>query len=404
MRNVVFVAPFPMETTLTFARAVGSLDGVRLLGVFQRPPPGPAAAMFADIAQVDDATDAGHILGGVERLVARHGRPHRILGVLENIQVQIAQARDHLGVPGTPARVVEGFRDKGLMKERLRAAGLPCARHARLRSAEDAWRFASEVGFPVVIKPPAGAGGRSTWRIESREALAQAVHALRPSPDRELLAEEFLQGREYSYETICLGGRIVFRSLSRYLPTPLEALENPWIQWCCLLPRDISGPEFEPAHRLAGQVIEALGMDTGVTHMEWFMRPDGSLAVGEIAQRPPGAQITRMTGLVHGMDFHRAWARAVVDGAFDGPYERSSAAGVAFLRGMGQGRVKAVHGLDAAHEEVGHVVVATKLPVEGAPKSSSYEGDGYAVVQHPETEVVADALRTIIRSVRVEYA
>ena len=36
-----------------------------------------------------------------------------------------------------------------------------------------------------------------------------------------------------------------------------------------------------------------LGLQTGMTHMEWFGRPDGSIAIGEIGARPPGAQILK---------------------------------------------------------------------------------------------------------------
>ena len=39
-RNVVFVAPFPLETTMRFVRAVAKLDDVRLLGVVHDAPQG----------------------------------------------------------------------------------------------------------------------------------------------------------------------------------------------------------------------------------------------------------------------------------------------------------------------------------------------------------------------------
>jgi hypothetical protein len=119
-------------------------------------------------------------------------------------------------------------------------------------------------------------------------------------------------------------------------------METPWIQWVCVLPRVIDGPagsEWTAATELGIRAVQALGLDTGFTHMEWFQREDGSLAIGEIAARPPGANIVRMTGLAHDADMYRAWARAVVDDAFDGPYERKYAVGCAYLRGVGRGRV-----------------------------------------------------------------
>lgn len=150
--------------------------------------------------------------------------------------------------------------------------------------------------------------------------------------------------------------------------------------------------------------MKALGLGSGMTHMEWFRREDGSLAIGEIAARPPGANIVRLTGLAHDTSMYRAWARAVIDEAFDGPFERRYASGSAFLRGLGRGRVLGVEGLDAVHRAIGDLVVEAKVPTIGAPKSDSYEGDGHVIVRHPETSVVEDAMRAVIDAVRVRYA
>jgi hypothetical protein len=180
-------------------------------------------------------------------------------------------------------------------------------------------------------------------------------------------------------------------------------METPWIQWVCALPRDISGPEWADARELGVRTVQALGLETGFTHMEWFRRDDGSLAIGEIAARPPGANIVRMTSFAHDADMYRAWARAVVDEAFDGPWERKYAVGCAFLRGVGRGRVLRVTGVERAQELVGKYVVEARLPQPGAQRSDSYEGDGHVIVKHPDTDVVHKAMQTIIETIQVHY-
>jgi hypothetical protein len=135
--------------------------------------------------------------------------------------------------------------------------------------------------------------------------------------------------------------------------------------------------------------------------MEWFHRPDGSIAVSEVAARPPGAQISSMLGYVHDVDFYRAWAQLVILGTFDVP-ERKYAAGTAYLRGQGRGRVRAVHGVEELQRDLGDLVVEARLPEIGQPASSGYEGEGYVIVRHPETQVVRDALQHIITRLRVE--
>lgn len=405
MRTVVFVAPFPLETTLRFVRAAARLEGVRLLGVVQELPRGEDLRLFSDVARVNDGLSGAELIEAIELLVRKHGcTPDRIVGVLEPLQVQLAEARRHFGVHGTDPDTADSFRDKARMKERLHAAGLPVARHRLLSSAAEGEAFAREIGFPMVLKPPAGMGAKATFRVRDLDELRAALGGMRASPARPVLAEELLSGEEGSCDALLLGGEPRLLSVSHYRPTPLEVLENPWIQWCCLLPRVVSGPGYDDVQDLAARSIAALGLEEGFAHMEWFRRPDGSLVVGEIAQRPPGAHITRMIGLAHDTDPYRAWARAVVDGAFDGPFERRYAVGCAYLRGMGRGRVSGLSGVAEVQRALGHLVEEAKLPTPGAPKSDGYEGDGYAIVKAKETEVVSRALRTIIENVRVHYA
>ena len=148
------------------------------------------------------------------------------------------------------------------------------------------------------------------------------LDAAPPPPDRPALIEEFLTGDEGSYDSVMADGQLVWDSVSRYLPTPLEVLRNPWMQWAVLMPRDIGGPEYDGIREIAPMALRALGLRTGLTHMEWFRRPDGTVAVSEVAARPPGAQITSMLCYAHDFDLYRAWAQLMVDGSFAPPERR----------------------------------------------------------------------------------
>ena len=403
MRNVVFAAPFPLQTTMRFARAAARLDHVRLLGIVQEPPGGEDARLFADLVQVADGLDERQLCEAARILQSRHGEIHRVLGILEPLQVQLAGVRRALGVPGTSPETADLFRDKARMKDELRRHGLPCARHRLIRTWQDAEGFVAEVGLPVVLKPPAGMGCKATWRVGSVPELRAALAAMHASPDNPALAEEFLRGREYSFETITIDGEVRFSSFSRYYPSPLEVTETPWIQWVVVLPRVIEGPDFDDARELGLRAVRALGLETGFTHMEWFRRDDGSLAIGEIAARPPGAHIVLANSYAHDTDMYLAWARAVVDDAFDGPFERRHAVGVAYLRGIGRGRVLRVTGADRVQERIGHLIAEARLPSRGDPRSDSYEGDGYVIVRDPDTEIVKAAMKSVIETISIEY-
>ncbi len=404
MPGVVFAAPFAMEATLRFLRAVVRLPGARTGLLTQEPVealPADLRGLLAAHWRVRDCMDPAALAEGTRALAKGLGGVDRLVGTLEQLQVPLALARRELGLPGLSVEAAERFRDKALMKETLRAAGLPCARHRLAASVGEALRFGAESGYPLVVKPPAGAGAKSTYRVDGPDALSAALAASPPSPGREVLLEEFVVGEEHSFDTVSLEGRPVWHSLSRYAPSPLTVIENPWIQWCVLVPREIDDPRYDDIRRVAFRSLDVLGMGTGVTHMEWFRRPDGTIAVSEVAARPPGAQFCSLISFAHDFDFYAAWARSVVFGGFEAP-ERKYAAGAAYLRGQGTGRVVAVHGLDRAQAELGALVVEARIPSRGQGPSGSYEGEGYVVLRHRDTAVVERGLRRLVELVRVE--
>jgi len=399
-----FVAPYLLDATMRFVEAAARLPGTELALITCEPADRVPQALRQSVAahwQISDPLDAGQIAGAVQGLGAQIGQVQRLLAVLEQLQVPLGQVREQLSIPGIGAATAFNFRDKAQMKSVLRAAGVPCARHALADSAAAAAGFARQVGFPLVVKPPAGAGAKSTFRLDDVDDLRVWLDAAPPAPDRLALLEEFLTGDEGSYDSVMVDGQVVWDSISAYQPTPLEVLRNPWIQWQVLMPRDIGGPEYAGIRSIAPTALRALGLQTGLTHLEWFRRPDDSIAVSEVAVRPPGGQITSMLCYVHDFDLYSAWAQLMVHGSF-APPQRSWSAGTVFLRGQGTGRVRAVHGLDTLPPEVSSLVVESRLPEPGQLSSASYEGDGYVIVRHPDTAVVTGALRRLVTSVRVE--
>jgi hypothetical protein len=399
-----FVAPYLLDATTRFVEAAASLPDVELAVITCEPGDRIPAELRRSLAghwRIDDPLDAGQIAGAVEGLGTQIGPVQRLLAVLEQLQVPLGQVREHLGIPGIDVATAHNFRDKAQMKSVLRAAGVPCARHRLADSAAAAAGFAAEVGFPLVVKPPAGAGAKSTFRLDDADDLRVWLDAAPPAPDRLALLEEFLTGEEGSYDSVMVGGQVVWDSVSGYLPTPLEVLRNPWIQWIVLMPRDIGGPEYAGIRAIAPTALRALGLHTGLTHLEWFRRPDGTVAVSEVAVRPPGGQITSMLCYAHDFDLYSAWAQLMVHGTF-APPRRNWSVGTVFLRGQGTGHVAGVHGLDGMAPEVLSMVVESRLPERGQLSSSSYEGDGYIIVRHRDTAVVADALRRLVSGVRVE--
>ena len=406
MINVVFVAPFFLRATVQFIEGAARLKGIRLILVSQDPAEMLEAGLRAKLfhhERLANALEADALAAALGKLQQRFGKIARLIGTLEQLQVPLAQVREMLDISGMGVETARNFREKSRMKTVLRSARIPCARHCLARSAAEAAEFADSVGYPVVVKPPAGAGSRDTFQIDTRHALKDYLDRHGVSANQPVLFEEFIMGNEHTFDSVLIDGRMVWHAITRYFPTPLQVLKNPSVQWCVLLPREIDHPHFDDIRQTALSANRTLGLRTGLSHLEWFRRIDGTIAVSEVGARPPGGQITSMHGYAGDFDIHSAWARLMVFGEFDPP-QRRFAAGTVFLRGLGKGRVKAVHGLGQIREELGSIIVEAKLPQIGQPASGTYEGEGYVMLRHPQTGVIEKALDRVISTIRIDLA
>ena len=97
--------------------------------------------------------------------------------------------------------------DKELTKMLLASAGVPVPLGREIRSADEAWVAAGEIGLPVVIKPKNGNQGKGvTVNITNREQLLKAYNAALEYDD-EILVERFLPGNDF--RLLVVGNKLV---------------------------------------------------------------------------------------------------------------------------------------------------------------------------------------------------
>lgn len=405
MVKVVFVAPYVLDATNRFLTAMVEVAAAEVCVITSDPIerfPERVREGLAAHWQIENCLDVDQLTGAVGTVRDHFGGVDVLTAILENLQVPLAEVRARLDIPGMRVDVAEQFRDKARMKSTFRSAGIPCARNARADSGDQVRDILREWDQPIVVKPLEGMGARNTFRIDDGSTLDRWLEHDPPTPAAPVLLEEFLVGEEFSFESVLVNGDLVWHSIGRYDPTPLTVLENPWIQWCVVLPREIGGDEFAEIRDLGARAVRALGLTTGLSHLEWFKRPDGSVAISEVGARPPGAQIASLMSWAHDADLYAAWAHLVVHGEFDPPARRY-AVGAAYLRAQGIGRsITSVSGIDQVSAETQAMVVESRLPEVGRPAADTYEGDGYVIVRADETDGVDRALREIVSAIRVE--
>jgi carbamoylphosphate synthase large subunit len=384
--NVIMISPgYPAEMAL-FARGLAA-SGASVIGVGDQPAgsvPAVARDALAHYVPVGSLAD-GDAVAVVVRELARQVRIDRVECLWEPYMLLAARLREELGLPGLTVEQTVPFRDKELMKQRLDAAGLRTPRHESTGTVAGVWAAAERLGFPLIVKPIDGAGASDTYRADSAAELDAILPMLRHVP--RVSVEEFIDGEEFTYDTICAGGRILFENVCWYRPRPLIMKLHEWISPVTVALRVLDTPELAAGRSLGAAVVAALGFRDGFTHMEWYRKADGEAVFGEIGARPPGGRMVDIMNYATDADLFLAWAQAVTSGRIAEPVERHYNAAVIFKRAQGAGRITRHEGLDHLLAEYGEHVAALDLLPVGAPRRdwrASIVSDGMVIVRHRE--------------------
>jgi biotin carboxylase len=403
--KVVFLAPSYPPEMQQYTRGLAEV-GASVYGVGDQPAhslPKDLKRCLHDYLQVPRLLDDDDV---VERVHAwmRGREVDRVLANWEVMVLSAARLRERFGVPGMTVDTVQGFRDKQLMKERVAAAGLRVPQSVRVRTATEARDGAAKLGYPLVLKPISGAGSADTYRVNCDAELEDVLRRMQHVGEASL--EEFIDGDEFTFDTVCIGGKPAFSNVAQYLPKPLIARTNEWISPVIVTVRDLSQPVLAGGLKLGAGVLAALHMGDGFTHMEWFRKPNGEVVFGEIGCRPGGAHLVDQMNYTCDIDLFREWARAVCWGTFEAPTTRKYNAAIIFKRAKGQGRITRIEGLkEFLHRYGEHVVESRLLPVGQHRRNwkQTLVSDGYILLRHPEWATAVE-LANIVATEVTMYA
>jgi len=401
--QVVYLSPgFPAEMPL-FVRGLAAV-GARVLGVGDQPaaalPPEVREAL-SDYLQVGSFGDEAAVVQQVQQWL-RGRTVDRIECLWERLMYLAAQLREAFGVPGMSRQQTLVFRDKELMKQAVERAGLRVPRHGRARNRAEAWAAVERVGFPAIIKPIDGAGSKDTYRCNDRAEFETALQ--RTAHVEEVSVEEFIEGEELTYDTVCADGRILFENVAWYRPKPMILAQNPWVSMQNIVLRDLAAELPRPGVALGHGVLRALGFQTGFTHMEWFRTPSGEAVFGEIGGRPPGARLVHAMNYACDVDLFRGWAEAACFGRLSQDTSRKYNASMIFKRAQGEGRVREHRGLAELLRRYGPHIATIELTPIGEPKRDWRKvvvGDGWIVVRHPELQATLQMSEAFVNDLTV---
>ena len=367
--------------------------GAAVIGLGDQPVnalPGPASSALAHYLHVGSLADENAVRQVVAEL-ARQVRISQVECLWEPYMILAARLREDLGLAGLTVAQTIPFRDKERMKQLLDAAGLRTPRHQATGSVAGVRAAAEQLGYPLIIKPISGAGSADTYRVDSAADLDATLPMLRHVP--QVSVEEFIDGEEFTYDTICAGGQVLFENICWYRPRPLATKQHEWISPVTMSLRDLDVPHLQGGRQLGRDVLRVLGFRDGFTHMEWYRTASGEAVFGEIGARPPGARVVDLMNYACDADLYAGWAQAVLHGRLEQTPTQKYNAGSIFKRAHGDGRITGVRGLDTLRAAYGDDVVLVDLLPVGAPRRdwrATVMGDGWVVVRHHDLQRVIE--------------
>jgi formate-dependent phosphoribosylglycinamide formyltransferase (GAR transformylase) len=402
--HVIFVEPSFPRNQREFPRAL-KRAGARVTGIGESPVEsldGELKGWLDAYERVPSVVDEGALYHAV-RLIQSRGWVDRLEATIEAHILPVARVREATSIPGTSVKTATLCRDKPLMKEVLRGAGIPCAQSLGSGSIEEVRDFAARVGYPLILKPRAAAGAAGTHRVDGPEELEHALRAAGVGRGAEIAVEEFIEGHEGFFDTLTIGGRIAHEFVSHYYPGVLEAMRTRWISPQFVTTNRIDAEGYGEVKEMGRKVIAALGMATSATHMEWFFGPKG-LKFSEIGCRPPGVGAWDLYCAANEMDLYVDWAMAIVQGRPAQTPSRRFSAGIVALRPSQDGTIARYDGVEEFNRAFGSWVIDAHLPPAGTPTQpveAGYMANAWIRMKHPDYDELRRMLDLAGQTVKV---
>ncbi len=254
-------------------------------------------------------------------LDALEGSGVRADGVLtfwENSVCEAARVAAALGLPGNPPEAVDAARSKVRTRELSARLGLPTPKAQRVRSLDELFAAAADIGFPAVVKPEFGASAMGCVKVDDFESLPGVYKIIRavvtPEHDgifragSDLLLEQYLDGVEFDVDLILQDGECVFSSVSQNWPTAEPSFQETGLH----LPPDHNKKAVRGLVDLSVQTVQAFGFRRGVLHVEGKCTSRGPRVI-EVNARMGGTRIHQMVEAVWGVDLIDAQLRSCLD-------------------------------------------------------------------------------------------
>lgn len=273
------------------------------------------------------------VLSELHRHGARAGSFDLAMTSLESSLVCAAAVAAALDAPFMAPAQALMFRDKTLQKDAVAAAGIPTAAYQIIDDINADENAMSMPWSKAVLKPVAGMGTYSTRVVESPDLLPQMIREVRTGAIlRTFMLEKYSAGSEWCLDGVLFKGDIAVLSLGSYAEPCVDVTASGAALRVLKYPPALEPKLYALAEELVLQSASALGMSSGIFHLEAFFDPEISgFRFSEMAARRGGGLIQEAVHYESGVDLARANVQAALGIRPDPPSKQRRLAGFTYI-------------------------------------------------------------------------
>ena len=206
----------------------------------------------------------------------------------------MAYVANKTNLPGNDYEVARLFTDKYLMREKCKEIGVKTVEYRLCHTVEEALLFYNTVKRDVIVKPVDNQGSKGVYKVTSEDELrTQFDIAIKYSRSSGVLVEEFIVGREFLVEGICVNYEYMNLCCgdTEYFDIP-DVFSAKKREFPSTAPQEIVDKVLETNLKIG----RGFGLKQGITHAEYIMDGDDVILL-EIAGRGGGVFIS--SDLIH---------------------------------------------------------------------------------------------------------
>jgi biotin carboxylase len=195
-----------------------------------------------------------------------------------------------LGLIGNSEETAWLANDKGAMRERWHATGLPNPKFRVTSDPSDIPSACRSLGFPCVLKPTlTGGAGRGISVIRNEDDIAWAVEFATPeAKNGRFIIENFVEGTELTVEVVSINGAHTVLAMSDKVKLPTKIRVATSLNYSA----HISETAWQLVEKTVFRALDALGFTSGLSHTEVILYLDHeSVILVETGARPGGGHI-----------------------------------------------------------------------------------------------------------------